>query len=71
MARILETYSDEEGLVQSIQLMIGRTNSSDKEILIFDWPINKLVLRVENELWKDMFKNIGQYFNGKSVTVID
>ena len=36
MARILETYSDEEGLVQSIQLVIGRTNSSDKEILIFD-----------------------------------
>ena len=36
MARILKTYSDEEGLVLSVQLVTGRTNSSDKETSIFD-----------------------------------
>ena len=50
MARILKTCNDEEGLVQSVQLVIGRTNSSDKETSIFDRILNKLVLLVENEL---------------------
>ena len=36
MARILKTYSDEEGLVQRVQLVTGRTNSSDKETTISD-----------------------------------
>ena len=31
MARILKTYSDEQGLVWSVQLVTGRTNSTDKE----------------------------------------
>ena len=50
MARILKTFSDEEGLVQSVQLVTGRTNSTNKETLVFDRPANKLVLLVENEL---------------------
>ena len=49
MARILKTCNDEEGLVQGVQLVTGRTNSSDKETSIFDRPLNKLVLLVENE----------------------
>ena len=50
MARILKTYSDEKGLVRSVQLVIGRTNSTNKETSIFDRPVKKLVLLVENEL---------------------
>ena len=48
--RILKTCSDEEGLVQSVQLVIGRTNSTYKETSIFDRPISKLVLLVKKEL---------------------
>ena len=69
MARILKTYSDEKGLVRSVQLVTGRTNSTNKETLIFDRPVNKLDFPVENELWKAMFKNIDQYLDGRSVTV--
>ena len=50
MARILKTYSDEKGLVRSVQLVTGRTNSTNKETLIFDRPVNKLDFPVENEL---------------------
>ena len=50
MAKILETYSDKKGLVRSVQLVIGRTNSTNKETSIFDRPVKKLVLLVENEL---------------------
>ena len=50
MARILKTNSNEEGLVRSVQLVTGRTNSSNKETSIFDRPVNRLVLLVENEL---------------------
>ena len=47
---ILKRYSDENGLVPSFQVVTGRTNSINKETSIFDRPINKLVLLVENEL---------------------
>ena len=47
---ILKRYSDENGLVPSVQVVTGRTNSINKERSIFDRPINKLVLLVENEL---------------------
>ena len=47
---ILKRYSDENGLVPSVQVVTGRTNSINKETSIFDRPINKLVLLVENEL---------------------
>ena len=49
MARILKTCNDKEGLAQGVQLVTGRTNSSDKETSIFDRLLNKLVLLVENE----------------------
>ena len=71
MGRILKTYSDEEALVRSVQLINGRTNSTIKETSSFDQPVNKLVLLVENELCKAMFKNIRQNLNGRSVTVKD
>ena len=38
---------------------------------VFDQLVNKLVLLVENELWKAMFKNIGQYLDGRSANVRD
>ena len=47
---ILKRYSDENGLVPSVQVVTGRTSSINKETSIFDRPINKLVLLVENEL---------------------
>ena len=50
MARILKTYSDEKGLVRSVQLVNGRTNSTNKEASIFNQSVNKLVLLGENEL---------------------
>ena len=49
MARILKTCNDKERLAQGVQLVTGRTNSSDKETSIFDRLLNKLVLLVENE----------------------
>ena len=69
MARILKMYSDKEGLVQSVLLVTGRTNCTNKEVSIFDWPVHKVVVLVENELPKAIFKNIGQYLDGRSVTV--
>ena len=71
MARILKTYNNEEGLVRSAQLVTRRTNSTGKGTLFFDRPVSKLFLLVKNELWKATFKNIGQYFDGRSVTVKD
>ena len=62
-------YSDVEALVRSVQLINGITNSTIKETSSLDQPVNKLVLLVENELWKAMFKNIRQYLDGRSVTV--
>ena len=44
MTRILKTYSNEEGLVQSVQLVTLKKKTS-----IFDQPVDKLVLIVENE----------------------
>ena len=44
MTRIGKTYSNEEGLVQSVQLVTLKKKTS-----IFDQPVNKLVLIVENE----------------------
>ena len=50
MTRILKTYSNEKGIVRSVQLVNGRTNSTNKESSIVDCPGSKLVLLVENEL---------------------
>ena len=44
VARILKTYSNEEELVRNVQLV------TTKETSIFDRPVNKLVLLVENKL---------------------
>ena len=47
MARVITTYPDKKGIVQSVQLQLGK--SSGKEQTIFERPVNKLVLLVENE----------------------
>ena len=47
MARVITTYPDKKGIVQSVQLQLGK--SSGKEQTIFEGPVNKLVLLVENE----------------------
>ena len=39
MARILKTYSDEEVLVQKVQLVTGGTNLTNKETSILDQPV--------------------------------
>ena len=49
MARILKTFNNKEGLVHSVQLVIGKNSSNSKEISVFERPVNKLVLLVENE----------------------
>ena len=49
MARMLKTFSNKEGLVHSVQLVIGKNSSNSKEISVFERPVNKLVLLVENE----------------------
>ena len=55
----------------SVQLVTEIANSTYKETSVFDQLVNKLVLLVENELWKAMFKNIGQYLDGRSANVRD
>ena len=40
------TYPDKKGLVSSVQLQLGK--SSGKEHTIFERPVNKRVLLVEN-----------------------
>ena len=47
MAKVIRAYSDKKGLVWSFQLQLGK--SSDKEGTIFQRPVKKLVLLVENE----------------------
>ena len=71
MTQILKAYIAEEGLVRSVQLVTEIANSTYKETSVFDQLVNKLVLLVENEPWKAMFKNIGQYLDGRSANVRD
>ena len=71
MARILKTYCEEEVLVWSVQLVTGRTNSTNKETSVFDQPVNKPALLVERELWKAMFKNFGQCIDRKIIAARD
>ena len=71
MTQILKAYIAEEGLVRSVQLVTEIANSTYKETSVFDQLVNKLVLLVENELWKAMFKNIGQYLDGRRANVRD
>ena len=40
---------DKEGLVHSLQLVIGKNSSNDKEISLFEQPVNKLVFLVKNK----------------------
>ena len=47
MARVILTYPNKKGIVQSVQLQLGK--SSGKERKIFERPVNKLALLVENE----------------------
>ena len=47
MAKVITTYPDKKGLVWSVQLQLGKLSS--KEWTIFERPVNKLVLLVENE----------------------
>ena len=47
MAKVIMTYPDKKGLVRSVQLQLGK--SSGKEQAIFERPVNKLVLLVENK----------------------
>ena len=47
MAKVIMTYPDKKGLVRSEQLQLGK--SSGKEQTIFERPVNKLVLLVENK----------------------
>ena len=35
--------------MHSVQLVIGKNSSNSKEISVFEQPVNKLVLLVENE----------------------
>ena len=49
VARILKTFRDKEGLVHSLQLVIGKNSSNDKEISLFERPVNKLVFLVKNK----------------------
>ena len=49
MAGILKTFSDKEGLVWSVQLLIRKNSSNSKEISVFERLVNKLMLLVENE----------------------
>ena len=47
IARVIMAYPDKKGIVRSVQLQLGK--SSGKERTIFERPVNKLVLLVENE----------------------
>ena len=49
MAQILKSLSDNEGLVHSVQLVIGKNSSNNKGISVFERPVNKFVLVVENK----------------------
>ena len=48
-AQILKTFSDKEGLVRSVQLVIGENSSNSKEISVLERSVNPLVLLVKNE----------------------
>ena len=47
MAKVVMTYPHKKGPVCSVQLQLGK--SSGKEGTIFERPINKLVLLLENK----------------------
>ena len=49
MAQILKSLSDNEGFVDSVQLVIGKNSSNNKAISVFERPVNKFVLVVENK----------------------
>ena len=47
MASLIITYPDKKGIVQSVQLQLGK--SSGKKQTIFERTVYKLLLLVENE----------------------
>ena len=47
MAKVTMTYPDKKGLVRGVQLPLGK--SSGEKRAIFERPVNKLVLLLENE----------------------
>ena len=47
LAKFIVTYPDKKGLLQFVQLQLGK--SSGKEWTIFEIPVNKLALPEENE----------------------
>ena len=48
MAQILKTFREKEGFVRSVHLLIGKKSSTSKDIL-FEQPVNKFELFVENK----------------------
>ena len=49
MAKIVPVNSDAKGDVHSIKILVGAANKSDNSIRYLERPVNKLVVRVENE----------------------
>ena len=49
MAKIVAVNSDAKGDVHSIKILVGAANKSDNSIRYLERPVNKLVVRVENE----------------------
>ena len=49
MAKVVEVYKDDKGVVRSVKLLMGSINSECKKSRYLERPVNKLVVLVENE----------------------
>ena len=49
MAKIVVTNADKNWFVRSVKLMLGTSGTTDMALQHLEWPVNKLVMLVENE----------------------
>ena len=50
MAKIVVTNADKNWFVRSVKLMLGTSGTTDMALQHLEWPVNKLVMLVENDM---------------------
>ena len=49
MVKTVAMNADKNGFARSVKLMLGTSGTTDMALQYLDWPVNKLVMLVENE----------------------
>ena len=52
MVKIVAMNADKNGFARSVKLMLGTSGTTDMALPYLEWPVNKLVMLVENEWFR-------------------